>query len=209
MRVGILGGSFDPVHVGHLWIAEAALESLQLDQVRWMPAATSPLKRGGPRASAEDRLQMVRLALAGSDSHAVDDREVHRGGVSYTVDTLAEMSEEQPQDQHFLIVGSDSLASFRRWHQPERLLALVTLAVVHRGGEPAPDYSVLQGLASDSEIRRIRQHEIPMPRIEISSSEIRERVASGRSIRFRTPRPVETLIAAAGLYREPPGGSER
>ena len=204
MRVGILGGSFDPVHLGHLWIGEAALETLQLDEVRWMPAATSPLKPAGARASAEDRLQMVRLALAGCEGHAVDDRELRRGDLSYTVSTLAELKREQPRAELFLIVGSDSLASLRQWREPERMLELATLAVVHRGGEPAPDYQVLNGLAGEAAIERIRQHEIAMPRIEISSSELRQRIARGRSIRFRTPRPVEALIAARGLYRGGP-----
>lgn len=208
MRVGIFGGSFDPIHVGHLWIAEAALESLELDEVRWMPAATSPLKPDGPQAAGEDRLQMVHLALAGSEAHAVDDREVRRGEISYTVDTLAELQAERPHEERFLIVGSDSLASFRQWHQPERLLTLATLAVVHRGGEPPPDFSALQGLATQGEIDKICRHAIPMPRIEISSSELRERIASGRSIRFRTPRPVEALIASKGLYRQPAGGTQ-
>ena len=201
MRLGIFGGSFDPVHIGHLWIAESSLESLGLDEVRWLPAAMSPLKPGGTRASAEDRLEMLRLGLAGIDKHVVDDREIRRGGVSYTVDTMAEIREENPTAEIFLIIGGDSLASFRQWHQPTRLLGLVQLAVVHRGGEPPIDFAVLKGLADDLQIEQARRHVIQMPIIQVSSSELRQRIAAGRSIRFRTPDPVRDWIEAKRIYQ--------
>ena len=201
VRLGIFGGSFDPVHIGHLWIAESAQESLGLDEVRWLPAAMSPLKPGGTRASAEDRLEMLRLALAGVDKHVVDDREIRRGGVSYTVDTMAEIREENPTAAIFLIIGGDSLASFGQWHQPTRLLGLIQLAVVHRGGEPPIDFAVLKGLADDSQIEQARRHVIQMPIIQVSSSELRQRIAAGRSIRFRTPDPVRAWIEAKRIYQ--------
>ena len=141
MRIGIFGGSFDPVHIGHLWIAESALESLQLNEIRWIPAATSPLKRHGPIASDQDRLQMLRLAVAGADQHIVDDREIVRGEISYTVDTVSAIREDFPAAEIFLVLGSDSLASFQKWHQASKLLELVTLAVVQRGGQPPIDFS--------------------------------------------------------------------
>ncbi len=94
MRLGIYGGSFDPIHIGHLWVAEAALESLGLSEIRWIPAATSPLKPAGTIASNEDRLQMIRLAVSGCPQHVIDDRELRRGEVSYTVDTVAEIQQE-------------------------------------------------------------------------------------------------------------------
>ena len=202
MRLGIFGGSFDPVHIGHLWIAESALESLGLDEIRWMPAATSPLKPGGARASAEDRLEMLRLALAGVDQHFIDDREIRRGGSSYTVDTMAEIREENPTAEIFLIIGGDSLASFRQWHQPTRLLSLVQLAVVHRGGGSPLDFAVLKGLADDPQIEQARRHVIQMPIIQVSSSELRQRIAAGRSIRFRTPDPVRDWIETKRIYRD-------
>jgi nicotinate-nucleotide adenylyltransferase len=203
MRIGVFGGSFDPVHVGHQWIAEAALETLALDEVRWIPAATSPLKRGGPVAPDADRLEMVRLAVGGTDGHLVDAREIERGGVSFTADTLAELAESQPEAERFLIIGSDALVTFPHWRAPEQLLTLATLAVVRRGGEPPIDFSVLDGVATDGQLAAARRSVIQMPLIELSSTELRERVAEGRRIRFRVPRAVEALIAARGLYRSP------
>jgi len=200
MRIGIFGGSFDPVHLGHLWIAEIALESLELDEVRWIPAAKSPLKPGGPVASEDDRVQMVRLAVAGCGQHIVDDCEIRRGEISYTVDTIVEMKTRFPDAEFLIIMGSDSLATIRKWHQPDRLLQLAIPAVVQRGGEPAIDFSVLDGLIDQEGIERISRHVIPMPLIELSSSDLRRRIADGRSIRFRVPRAVEAMIASKGLY---------
>ncbi len=200
MRIGIFGGSFDPVHVGHLWIAEAALESLQLDEIRWIPAAKSPLKPDGPVASNEDRLQMVRLAVSGCDKHIVDSREIQRGEISYTFDTLQQIAGEQPEAQRFLVIGSDSLASFQKWHQPKRVLELATLAVVQRGGDAAIDWAVLAGLVDPARIAVFANHVVSMPVIELSSTELRQRIAQGKSIRFRIPRAVEAFIQAQRLY---------
>lgn len=204
MRVGIFGGSFDPVHLGHLWIAQTALETLGLDRVRWIPAAVSPLKQRGPTAPAATRLEMLRLAIAGTEGHVVDDRELRRGELSYTVDTLSELSREHPDEQRFLLIGSDSLATIQQWHEPAQLCELATLAVVQRGGEAAIDFSVLTGIATQARIEAARQHVIPMPIIEVASSDLRRRVANGQSIRFRTPRAVEALITSTGLYRDSP-----
>ena len=201
MRLGVFGGSFDPVHIGHFWIAEAALETLGLDVIHWVPAATSPLKRGGPVASEDDRLEMLRLAIAGSERHLVDDREIRRGEISYTVDTVTEFQREFPEAEVVFIIGSDSLASIRRWHEPERLLQMAIPAVVQRGGEPEIDFSVLDGLVGQERLEQIRAAVVPMPVLELSSSELRSRLARGRSIRYRTPRAVEAMIRAKGLYR--------
>ncbi|WP_144057912.1 nicotinate (nicotinamide) nucleotide adenylyltransferase [Novipirellula maiorica] len=207
MRIGLFGGSFDPVHLGHLWIAEAARETLSLDQVRWIPTATSPLKPAGAVASSEDRLEMLQQALADNPSYELDDREIRRGEVSYTVDTVAELMQEMPDAQFFMIIGSDSLATFPLWHQPQRLLELITPAVVQRGGEGAIDFSVLQDLVDRERIAAIASHVIAMPVIELSSSELRERVQQGRSIRYRTPSGVEAVIQRRGLYRHPASSS--
>lgn len=202
MRIGVFGGSFDPVHYGHLWIAMQAWEQLQLEELRIVPAAQSPLKPIGVHAAAEQRLEMLRLATGGTSQLVVDDRELLRGGVSYTVDTLQSLQQQQPAAEWLLIIGSDSLASFPQWHQPQRILQLATLAVVQRGGDPAIDYAVLEPLADAALIARCQAAEIRMPQIELSSSELRHRVAAGRSIRFRTPRAVETYIDAQRLYRQ-------
>ena len=193
-RIGIFGGSFDPVHLGHLWIAEAAREQLSLDQVRWIPAATSPLKPHGPTASDEHRLQMVRLAISGNQFFTIDDREIVRGEVSYTVDTVAEIRSEQPEDEFFLIVGSDSLATFDRWHQPSRLLEMVTLAVIQRGGDAKIDFSILHDLCSEDRLGSIKNSVVSMPLIEVSSTDLRQRILSGTNIRYKVPAAVEAFI---------------
>ena len=200
MRIGVFGGSFDPVHLGHLWIAESALESLELDELRWIPTAQSPLKPSGPVASNEDRLQMLRLAVSGREKFVVDDRELRRGEVSYTVDTMTELQKEIPDAQWILIIGSDSLASFQKWHQPKKLLEMTSLAVVQRGGEPDIDFQMIKGLTSEDRIADMQRQVIKMPVIEISSTEIRQRVQSGKSIRFRVSRPVDAMIHTQNLY---------
>jgi nicotinate-nucleotide adenylyltransferase len=201
MRIGIFGGSFDPVHYGHLWIAEAALEQLELQQIRWIPVAQSPLKPHGPIASGEDRLQMLRLAVAGADEHVVDDREIQRGDVSFTVDTVEELLAENPAATILMVIGSDSLASMQKWHQPERLLQQVIPAVVQRGGETEIDFGVLEGLVDAKRIDLFSQHVISMSEIELSSSQLRDRIGANKSIRYRVPRSVEAFVSANGLYR--------
>ncbi|MEE2934890.1 MAG: nicotinate-nucleotide adenylyltransferase [Planctomycetota bacterium] len=201
-KMGVFGGSFDPIHFGHLWIAEAAKEDLGLDEIRWIPAAQSPLKSNQPLASGEDRMAMIRLALSDCVGHVIDDREVRRGDVSYTVETLLELKDEYPDTTLWLLIGSDSLHSIPEWREPERLLQLARLAVVQRGGDPELDFSVLEGLASNERLEQLQSDVIQTPLIELSSSELRGRIVGDRSIRFRTPRAVEALIKDRKLYRD-------
>ncbi|MCC9657173.1 nicotinate (nicotinamide) nucleotide adenylyltransferase [Rhodopirellula halodulae] len=200
--IGILGGSFDPVHMGHLWMAESALEQLPIEHVRWIPAATSPLKPHGPVASNEQRLQMLRLALSGQEGHVIDDWELQQDGISFTRLTLEHLHQRFPDRPLYLIIGADSLASFDRWRDPERILELCHLAVIARGGQAQPDYSILNAMAAPDRLQTIRESQILMPQIEISSSDLRDRVCSGRSIRFQVPHPVRTLISQEKLYQE-------
>ncbi|MDC0279243.1 nicotinate (nicotinamide) nucleotide adenylyltransferase [bacterium] len=200
MKVGLYGGSFDPVHLGHLLIAEAAKECLGLEEIRWIPAAQSPLKVERPRATNEQRLTMLRLALDGTKGHHIDDRELLRGERSYTLTTVDQIVNENPDDEFYLIIGADSLASMGQWHKPSDLLNLVTLAVVARGGENAPDYGVLRGIVSDDRVQLFKNSQVAMPQIELSSSEIRDRIKDGRSIRFRLPRAVEAFMRSEKLY---------
>ncbi len=202
MRIGVFGGSFDPVHIGHLWIAESALEVLNLDQVRWVPAAQSPLKPAGANATEGQRTAMLKLAIAGAEGHVIDERELARGGVSYTYDTIVDIQQEFPDAELYLIIGSDSLATMQEWHRPRDLLELALPAVVRRGGEAEPNFSVLDGLVSPERQDACRQNVISMPIIELSSSDLRSRIAAGRSIRFRTPRGVEAYIRAEKLYTD-------
>ncbi|MEM8911034.1 MAG: nicotinate (nicotinamide) nucleotide adenylyltransferase [Planctomycetota bacterium] len=198
--IAILGGSFDPVHLGHLWIAEAALECLPVEQVRWIPAATSPLKPEGPTASNQQRLQMLRLAIGGATGHVVDDWELKQDTVSYTVETLRHLSEEYSGRRLFLVIGADSLASMDRWSKPSEILDLATLAVVARGGEVRPDYSILEPMTDQEKISEVRRHEISMPQIELSSRDLRQRIARGQSVRFRVPHAVAAMIQSEGMY---------
>lgn len=184
MRIGILGGSFDPIHHGHLILGRAAREELGLDTVLFVPARVSPHKTQTRPATAEDRLSMVRLALADEPGFAVDDLELRRPPPSYTVDTLRELTVRHRDAELFLLIGTDNAAKFDTWHQPDEIARLARIAVLQRGAEaPAHPWPV---------VRRL---------VEISSTEIRQRVAEGRSIRYLTPAAVCDYIRKRGLYR--------
>ena len=201
MRIGIFGGSFDPPHVGHLLIAQDAREALQLDLLLVVPAAMQPLKQDG-QTPAADRLAMVGSCFAGLDGITVDPIEMDRGGLSFTVDTVATFRGRWPTAEFHLLIGDDVVATLPRWRQPERLLSMVQLVVLHRltadqGEEPA-----LSDMKTGSSVVQA-VHNAPRlatRRVDVSSTEIRARVRSGRSIRGFVPAAVEAYIAAAGLY---------
>ncbi|WP_235935171.1 nicotinate (nicotinamide) nucleotide adenylyltransferase [Candidatus Laterigemmans baculatus] len=201
LRIGIFGGSFDPIHVGHLILADTCREQLELDRVLLVPTATSPLKLSGPRASDAARSEMVRLAIAGTETLELETLEIERGGVSYTIETVAALEQRWPGDELVLLMGADAIATLELWHQPAELLRRVPLGVVLRGGEPAPDFARAAELLDEPERAGFSPRLVPMPEIRLSSTELRQRIAAGRSIRFRTPRAVEEYIAANGLYR--------
>jgi len=184
-RVGVFGGTFDPVHVGHLAIAHAALESVPLDRVLFVLAKRSPLKERGPVASEGDRLRMLELAIAGEPRFAVSRLELDREGPSYTVDTLERLA---GKDELFLILGSDAIADLSRWKDPDRIARLATLVVAERPGAPER--------AGGAPIVHF-----DAPRLDISSRELRARAARGRSLRSLVPEPVLQHIEARGLYR--------
>ncbi|MDP9246125.1 MAG: nicotinate-nucleotide adenylyltransferase [Chloroflexota bacterium] len=185
MRIGVFGGTFDPVHVGHLAIAHAALESLPLDRVLFVPARRSPLKERGPVATEADRLAMLELAVAGEPRFAVSRAELDREGPSYTVDTLQGLA---GADALFLILGSDAIADLPRWKDPERIAELATLVVADRPGAPER--------IGDAPIVTF-----DAPRLDISSRELRARAARGLSLRYLVPDPAWKHIEARGLYR--------
>jgi nicotinate-nucleotide adenylyltransferase len=200
-KLGIFGGSFDPIHYGHLLLAETCREQCRLDRVLFVPAAVPPHKRSQPLASARDRIEMVRLAIGGHEHLAVSTIEIDRGGVSYTVDTLTALAEQQPGGSLFFLMGADSLKDLPTWREPRRLCELAVPLVVRRAGSPEPDFSSISHLVTAARLEEIREHQVEMPIIELSSTEIRQRVAAGRSIRYRTPRAVEKFIETQGLYR--------
>ena len=200
-RIGLYGGTFDPIHIGHLLIAEYAREQLQLDELRFIPAATAPHKLEHQAADEKQRLEMLRLATGGNPHFRVDDRELRRGGTSYTVDTLEELHLEMPQAELVFLMGSDSLDELDTWRAPQRICQLAFVAVVARGGRAAPDVAKLRRYLPAEEQAQVDRHLLAMPQIEISSSEIRARVANARSIRYQLHPAVEAFIQAQGLYR--------
>jgi nicotinate-nucleotide adenylyltransferase len=200
LRVGILGGSFDPIHVGHLLIAEYAREEFQLSEVRFTPAAISPLKLDKQPADAKHRVEMVRLAIGGNAQFKLDERELQRVGPSYTVDTLAELKSENPDAELVFIMGADSLAELHAWRDPARICQLSYLAIALRGGQPAPDLEQLRRFLPQNQVAQAAEHILHLPQLEISSTEIRHRIHVGKSIRYQVPAAVEAYIAAAKLY---------
>jgi nicotinate-nucleotide adenylyltransferase len=200
MRLGLFGGSFNPVHYGHLLLAECCREALHLDEVWLIPAAVPPHKQGRDIASGKQRLEMLELALAGHEQLRAAPLEIDRGGVSYTVQTLAEVHAAHPSAQLFLLMGADSLRDLPSWREPERICDLSLPAVVRRGGSPPPDFSVLAPIISEERLAMVRAAQVQMPLIELSSTDLRQRVAAGKSLRFRTPRAVEKYIETHGLY---------
>jgi nicotinate-nucleotide adenylyltransferase len=200
MRIGLLGGSFDPVHYGHLLVAECCREDCQLDQVWFVPAAISPHKRQREPTPAKARLEMLHLATAGHSQLEVCSLEIDRGGVSYTVDTLAAIARQRPDAQLFLLMGTDTLQDLPTWREPSRILQLALPIVVNRSLLPEADWGALADLAPPDRLQEAQRYAVQMPRVELSSSEIRRRVASGRSIRYWTPRAVERYIQTHRLY---------
>ena len=197
-RIGILGGTFDPIHMGHLITAEIVRVSAALDEIIFIPAARPPHKENKGEAPAEDRLLMVQCAVEGNPAFSVSDIELRREGPSYTVDTIAALSEQLGDAELFFITGADAMNDLYHWHEPARLLrSCVFIAAARQGVEL--DESRLAEQFSPEQRSRIRI--VPTPHLEISSTVIRARVRAGRSIRDLVPRAVELYIEERGLYR--------
>ncbi len=195
--VGLLGGTFDPIHHGHLAIAEEAREALGLERVVFIPAASPPHKPGRPVTPAADRLAMVRLAVAGNATFEVSDAEIARGGASYTVDTLGDLRDAGLADPWF-ILSSEALAGFTAWREPERVLELARLAVVPRAG-----FAPLDAAWVDARFPGCagRVAFLDGPLLPISGSVVRRRAAAGRSVRYLVPDAVAAWIADHRLYQ--------
>lgn len=190
MRIGVLGGSYNPPHIGHLLIASDAFEALSLDRLLIVPAHLNPLKGFDSSApSASERLEMVRQAFANDPRFEVTSMEIDRGGLSYTVDTLETLSAKTPGAELILLLGMDSFQSFGQWKHPERIRELAKLAVIMRGDSTV---SMPEGVTP-----------VTTRRIDVSSSEIRARLAAGRSIKGFVAESVESFITAAKLYASP------
>ena len=198
MRLGILGGTFNPPHLGHLVCAQEAHRELALDRVLFIPARIPPHKPVEHEPGPEHRLELCRLAVAGDERFAVSDTELQRAGPSFTLDTLKMLSTQAPQDELFLILGGDIAAGLADWHQPEQVLELATVAIAERRGtsRDAVDRT-LSGLRGGERARFFA-----MPRIEISSTMVRHRVGAGQPIRYFVPDQVEDYIQQHGLYSQ-------
>ena len=198
-RIGILGGTFDPPHVGHLWLATLAADAIGLDRVLFMPAAQPPHKPGEGMASAADRLLMTRLAIAGDEAFELTLIEMERSGPSYTIDSVVELRRLYGDDAElFLLMAADSLAQIDAWRQPDELLERIEWVVGPRPGVALPDRSALEERFGE---RASRIHLLGGPSLDVSSTAIRDRVAAGHAIRYLVPRGVEELIVDRGLYR--------
>lgn len=201
-RVGILGGTFDPVHYGHLVIAEQVREALSLDRVLFVPAAVPPHRIGLAITPAEDRAALVELAVAGNPRFAVSRMELQRDGPSYTADTLQILANEAARQgvarDLFFILSTEALAGLGTWHDPDRILSLCRLAVVPRPGTPLPSEAELATCFGDRAGRIVEVETVPLAH---SASAVRARAAAGLSIRYLVPPAVEAYICDHRLYR--------
>ena len=196
IRLGLLGGTFDPPHYGHLLAAQEVAWRLQIDRVLFLPARQNPLKRGEPSSSAEDRCEMVALAVADNPTFELSRLDLDRPPPSYTADLLRAL--ESPEYELFFLVGGDILPELPKWREPRQIVQLARLVVVNRPGAPRPDLERLERLLPGV---GERSEHVQIPGVDVSSSDIRGRVAAGRPIRYLTPRAVERYIMERGLYR--------
>jgi nicotinate-nucleotide adenylyltransferase len=189
VRLGIFGGSFDPPHLGHLLPVIDAKEALGLDTVRFIPAGEQPFKAGRASASGLHRLAMTERLVHGIPGMVADRSEIDRGGLSYSVETVAQVADAHPHDELVLLLGADAYALFEQWREPDRIRSMAEIAVLVRGGDPKPSVS------------GERVQVLETRRVDISSTELRARVASGRTIRGFVPDAVADYVAEHRLYR--------
>ncbi|MDB4637995.1 MAG: nicotinate-nucleotide adenylyltransferase [Planctomycetaceae bacterium] len=198
MRLGILGGSFDPVHLGHLVMAEVCREQLNLDEVWFVPAGHPPHKTDRELAPAKARAEMLEFALAGIPEFQVSDVELKKESTSYTVETLEKLAAENLDRELFLIIGADSLQDFPNWKEPARIAELAKIVAVNRGRQDPPALEEIEQKLGSEVADRIRV--IEMPGIDVSSTDIRHRIRSGHSIRFLVPKAVEAYLNEHKIY---------
>ena len=199
MRLGIFGGSFDPVHNAHLAMASECQRQAALDAIWFTPTAIQPLKHQGPNASDDDRIEMLRLAIRDEASWRVCTLETDRGGRSYTVDTLRQIHEELPAATLFFPIGADALRDVPKWKEPQEIFRLATPLIISRAGRAMPDLAPLKLLCTAA----TQPQPIDMPTMLESSSEIRRRIAAGEPFDELVPRQVAEYIHEHGLYLRP------
>ncbi len=200
MRLGIFGGSFDPVHQGHLELATCCWRQAKLETVWFVPTACQPHKPRGPRATDADRLAMLKLAIADRPEFAVSTVELDRGGMSYTVDTLEAIHAGQPQAELFFLMGADSLKDLPHWREPARICELATPLVVHRAGAAEPNFDLLRPFVPEDRLAAICSHQVEMPAMPVSSSQIRKQIAEASDWQSMVPAKVAGFIQQQRLY---------
>ncbi|MFQ5933434.1 MAG: nicotinate-nucleotide adenylyltransferase [Dehalococcoidia bacterium] len=201
MKVGVLGGTFDPVHTGHVIIAEEARVQLSLDDVLFVPTGQPWFKEGVDVTPAQARLEMLHRAVDENPHFCIDTQELERQGLTYTVDTIAELRRRLGRDAEiYFIIGLDALAELPRWKEPERLISLCCFAAMKRPGYTRLD---IESLAKEIPGIENRVRLVDNVQVDISSSDIRQRVQAGRSIRYLVPEAVEAYIRDSNLYRTP------
>lgn len=212
-RIGIFGGTFDPVHLGHLRAALEVFEALALDEMRFLPCRVPP-HRETPVAPAEERLEMVRLAIAGESRFTLDTRELEREGPSYSVDTLASLRTELPEAALYLLMGMDQFQAITTWYRWEAIPAQAHIVVLHRPGWSRPQTDALPALlaqAVEAGVERLQTARsgavafVPITPLDISSTAIREMVGAGRDIRYLVPDSVRARMVSSGCYEKDRG----
>jgi nicotinate-nucleotide adenylyltransferase len=200
VRLGVFGGTFDPVHFGHLILAEQCREQAQLDQVLFVPSARPPHKLTQPLTPLERRIEMLALAISGQPAFRIDDMEKDRPGPSYTVETLQILRDRQPEAELFLILGGDSVNDLPYWYEPRRILELASLLIVARPGADMPPLDAWREALKLPADFGVRCQVVRCPLIDIASRDVRQRQAEGKSIRYLVPRAVEEYIREKKLY---------
>jgi nicotinate-nucleotide adenylyltransferase len=195
VKLGLFGGTFDPPHIGHLIVAQDALEALRLDRILFIPAGLPPHKVGRPITPAATRLAMLQAAVAHDPRFGIETLELERAGPSFTVDTVQALTTKYPGAELFLLMGADQAREFDTWREPERLAAMATLVVLSRSG-----------LAETPDDPGFRGRYVKVTRIDISSTAVRSQAAAGRSVRYLVPPSVEAYIGANGVYSQERNG---
>lgn len=201
MRLGLFGGTFDPVHYGHLLLAEQCREQCGLDEVWFLPSGSPPHKQRQGINAGEVRAELLELAIAGDPHCVVNRMELDREGTTFTVDTLQHLHDEDASRELFFLIGADSLKDLPSWREPQRIAELATIVAVNRGDRPLPNRDALA--SSLGEAIALRVQLVTMPGIDLSATDIRRRIREGKSIRYMVPRAVEMYIEEHGLYGGP------
>ncbi|MBN1361856.1 MAG: nicotinate (nicotinamide) nucleotide adenylyltransferase [Sedimentisphaerales bacterium] len=201
-RIALFGGTFDPIHRGHTEVAGTAARRIGAERLIFVPAKRSPLKGFSPVAGDDDRLKMIALAIDGTDWFAVSDRELRRATPSYTLDTVRQFQDELgPQTPLYWLVGADSVDDLVYWHKIEELIDTCRLAIMYRGGYPAPRFDKYVPLWGSRRVQKLRKNVVETPSIDLSSTQVRERLAAGEDVSDMLHPSVLAYIRARGLYR--------